>query len=59
MVLLPELMMQNEVLPNINGLRHLGINAIILPVTIWPCDVAAKAHIRDASLIHRCSSCLS
>jgi len=34
MVLLPELMMQNEVLPNINGLRHLGINAIILPVTI-------------------------
>jgi len=39
LVLLPELTIQNKVLPNVNSVRDLGI--------------AAKAHKR-ASLIHRC-----
>jgi len=54
LVLLPELTIQNKVLPNVNSVRDLGIYVTIyLSPSDHVCDIAAKAHKR-ASLIHRC-----
>jgi len=53
-VLLPELKMHNEVLPNVNSICDLGINVTsYLSPSDHVCDIAAKAH-KCASLIHRC-----
>jgi len=53
-VLMPHLMMHNEVLPNVNEVRDLGIKVTnYLSPSDHVCDIAAKAHKR-ASLIHRC-----
>jgi len=47
-------MMHNEVLPNVNGVRDLGINVTnYLSPSDHVCDIATKAH-KHASLIHRC-----
>jgi len=54
LVLLPELKIQNKVLPNVNSVYDLGINVTnYLSPSDHLCDIAAKAHKR-ASLIHRC-----
>jgi len=54
LVLLPELMTHNKVLPNVNSVRDLGINVTnYLSPSDHVCDIAAKAHKR-VSLIHRC-----
>jgi len=54
LVLLPELTIQNKVLPNVNSVRDLGINVTnYLSPSDHVCDIAAKAHKR-ASLIHGC-----
>jgi len=54
LVLLPELKIQNKVLPNVNSVYDLGINVTnYLSPSDHVCDIAAKAHKR-ASLIHRC-----
>ena len=53
-VLLPELTMQNKVLPNATSVRDLGINVTnYLSPSDHVCDIATKAH-KCASLIHRC-----
>ena len=52
--MLPELKIQNKVLPNVNSVYDLGINVTnYLSPSDHVCDIAAKAHKR-ASLIHRC-----
>jgi len=51
-VLLPELTMQNEVLPNATSVRDLGIFVTnYLSPSDLVCDIATKAH-KHASLIH-------
>ena len=52
--MLPELKIQNKVLPNVNSVYDLGINVTnYLSPSDHLCDIAAKAHKR-ASLIRRC-----
>jgi len=54
LVLLPELKIQNKVLPNVNSVCDLGKNVTnYLSLSDHVCDIAAKAHKR-ASLICRC-----
>ena len=51
---MPELRIQNKVLPNVNSVRDLGINVTnYLSPSDHVCDITAKTHKR-ASLIHRC-----
>jgi len=51
---LPELTIQNKVLPNVNSVRDLGINVTnYLSPSDHVCDITTKAHKR-ASLIRRC-----
>ena len=54
--MLPELAIQNKVLPNVNSVRDLGINVTnyLSPSDhVSLCDITTKAHKR-ASLIRRC-----